>query len=213
MTTVSIDFQMTTLTFLYMNSLLIHDEAVALFDDENEQYKKLHNPKRKKTFIGVRHLRNTLEINKPIQYKSNGKPFLPDDNKCISISHSYDFVAFAVCDFPIGIDMEKADRDATRIINKFVSEDEKNLYQNVQANWPLELWCAKEAAYKLFDIPGLSFKDEIKIQKREQTATVVYLSGVVLSDQSCKEFEVQLRIVNELLFAVALFKVGFEAHV
>lgn len=206
MTADSIIFQVPTLTFLYMNSLLIHEEAVTLFDDEIEQCKKFYNLKRKNNFIGVRHLRNTLEINKPIQYKSNGKPFLQDDNKCISISHSSDFVALAACDIPIGIDMEKADRDASRIINKFVSDDEKNLYQAVKGNWPLELWCAKEAVYKLYDIPGLSFKDGIQIQSRIQNKDAYQLEGCIHLDGLNSTFIVRLAEEKGLLFAVAYFK-------
>ena len=206
MTPVSIDFQITALNFLYMNSLLIDEKAVALFKEEIAQSKNFTNRQRKEAFLGIRFLRNSLGINKPITYKLNGKPFLEGDKNYISISHSHHFVAFAFSEIPIGIDLEKADRDASRIINKFVSADEKNLYQEVKGNWPLELWCAKEAVYKLYDIPGLSFKDGIQIQSRIQNKDAYQLEGCVHLDGLNSTFIVRLVEEKGLLFAVAYFK-------
>jgi len=206
MTPISIDFQITALNFLYMNSLLIDEKAVALFKEEIAQSNNFTNRQRKEAFLGIRFLRNSLGINKPITYKLNGKPFLEGDKNYISISHSHHFVAFAVSEIPIGIDLEKADRDASRIINKFVSDDEKNLYQEVKGNWPLELWCAKEAVYKLYDIPGLSFKDGIQIQSRIQNKDAYQLEGCVHLDGLNSTFIVRLVEEKGLLFAVAYFK-------
>ncbi|MEY3075722.1 MAG: hypothetical protein RJB25_1366 [Bacteroidota bacterium] len=206
MTPISIDFQITALNFLYMNSLLIDEKSVALFKEEIAQSKNFTNRQRKEAFLGIRFLRNSLGINKPITYKLNGKPFLEGDKNYISISHSHHFVAFAFSEIPIGIDLEKADRDASRIINKFVSADEKNLYQEVKGNWPLELWCAKEAVYKLYDIPGLSFKDGIQIQSRIQNKDAYQLEGCVHLDGLNSTFIVRLVEEKGLLFAVAYFK-------
>jgi|Laugrefabdmm15dn_1035133.scaffolds.fasta_scaffold02648_3 phosphopantetheinyl transferase len=206
MTPISIDFQLTALNFLYMNSLLIDEKAVALFKEEIAQSKNFTNRQRKEAFLGIRFLRNSLGINKPITYKLNGKPFLEGDKNYISISHSHHFVAFAFSEIPIGIDLEKADRDASRIINKFVSDDEKNLYQEVKGNWPLELWCAKEAVYKLYDIPGLSFKDGIQIQSREQNQFTYLLEGCVKGAGLNKTFLVKLAEAHGFLFAVAHFR-------
>ncbi len=205
MTPVSIDFEITALNFLYMNSMLIDEKAVALFKEEIAQSKSYTHRQRKEAFLGIRFLRNSLGINKPITYNLNGKPFLEGDKNYISISHSQHFVAFAFSEIPIGIDLEKADRDTSKIINKFVSEDEKNLYHQAKGNWPLELWCAKEAVYKLYDIPGLSFKDGIQIQSREQNQLTL-LEGCLKGAGPNKTFLVKLKEAHGLLFAVAHFK-------
>ena len=98
------------------------------------------------------------------------------------------------------------DRDTSRIINKFVSEEEKNLYKNRLLYDALELWCAKEAVYKLFDLPGLSFKDEILILNRKLNGQLILLEGIVQRNIPKKNFMVKIAKENDLLIAVAVFK-------
>jgi len=94
-----------------------------------------------------------------LYYDTYGKPHLKD-GKQISISHSFIFSAVIVSDVAIGIDIEKQ-RDKIRVIaNKFV--DYEFQYLNKNTNGYVKdltvIWCAKESLYKLFETPGLSFK-------------------------------------------------------
>ena len=154
----------------------------------------------------MRFLRNSLSITEPIQYLSSGKPQLSGLDKPISISHCSKYIALAVCAEPVGLDIELLDRDTSRIINKFVSEEEKNLYKNRLLYDALELWCAKEAVYKLFDLPGLSFKDEILILNRKLNGQLILLEGIVQRNIPKKNFMVKITKENDLLIAVAVFK-------
>ncbi len=205
MISVSIDFQISSLQLVYMNSSSVSQHSNILLKEEAEQFKLLSNDKRKVEFLGVRFLRNSLSIKEPIQYLSSGKPQLSQLDNPISISHCSKYIALAVCAEPVGLDIELLGRDTSRIINKFVSEEEKNLYKNNLLNDALELWCAKEAVYKLFDLPGLSFKEEILILNRKSKGELILLEGIVQRDVLKKNFMVKIAKENDLLIAVAVF--------
>lgn len=92
-------------------------------------------------------------------YDINGKPHLKD-GKQISITHSFNFSAVIISDLPIGVDIEKQRDKITVIAHKFIdyegqylNEDDTNYIKKLTA-----IWCVKEALYKLFSTPKLSFK-------------------------------------------------------
>lgn len=142
---------------------------IFLFPEEEIQLERLQNDKRKKEFLGARKLRNQLLINSSIGYDQNGKPYLNSMGlTSISITHTKDLVAIAVAPFEIGIDVEIANERIHKVIDKFATEHEKNLYTLGYFNlteWYTFIWCAKEAIYKLGQVKGLSFKDEILIEQ------------------------------------------------
>lgn len=205
MISVSIDFQISSLQLVYMNSSHVNEHSIHLLEEEAEQFKSLSNDKRKVEFLGVRFLRNSLEINEPIKYLSSGKPYLSRLQHPISISHCSKYIALALCAEPIGLDIELFGRDTSRIINKFISEEEKILYQNDLAESALELWCAKEAVYKLYDLQGLAFKEEISILQRKKQGELILLEGKVQRSMPKQEFIVKIAKENDLLIAVATF--------
>ena len=205
MITVSIDFQMSSFQLVYMNSSSVNERSIFLLEEEADQFKSLSNDQRQVEFLGVRFLRNSLDINEPIKYLSSGKPYLSLLQHPISISHCSKYIALAICAEPVGLDIELLGRDTSRIINKFISEGEKNLYKNDLADGALELWCAKEAVYKLYDLQGLSFKDEITILKRKEQGELILLEGKVQRNIPEQEFIVKIARENDLLIAVATF--------
>lgn len=202
------DFKQPSLQFALLKSALVDLEATVLFSAEIALLDIRSNPKRKKEFLGVRYLRNQLNINSPILYHPSGKPYFSSIEQALSISHSKDYIALACAAYPIGIDIEQKDRDATKIINKFASEDEKVLCPNNPQVWHLQLWCAKEAIFKLVGIEQLSFKNEISILTRREEQETTYLSAKVHTKGSALEIEVQLRQTSELHLAIAYFKAG-----
>ena len=94
-----------------------------------------------------------------LYYDANGKPHLKN-GKYISISHSFIFSAVIISDVPVGIDIEKQRDKISIIAHKFI--DYESQYLNNSSNGQIKdltvIWCAKEALYKLFETPGLSFK-------------------------------------------------------
>ncbi|MFM7006146.1 MAG: 4'-phosphopantetheinyl transferase family protein [Flavobacteriales bacterium] len=199
------DFMLPHLQLGFANLAEANLDEQALIGPERKQYNSLTNQQRKKTFLGVRMLRKALKINAPIIYLPSGKPVLHNTSGHISISHTKELVALATSEQPIGIDIEEKTRDCMRVINKFVSAHDKILYQEQQGNWPLEVWCAKEAVYKLYDLPGLSFKDEIIIEQRNDEGKKILLKGTISRLHPSANFEVQLLQTDQLLIAVAYF--------
>lgn len=181
--------------------------SIALFPEELQYYNTLNHIKRRNEFLGVRHLRNSLKIKRPILYLKSGKPYLEGSDSHISISHCHGWISLAAAPYPIGIDIEAEDRNALKIINRFASEDEKKLCFDTVQNWALELWCAKEAVYKLYDFYGLSFKEEIQIQSKEKSQELIVLKGCIKRAHDNPKFEVRLSKQNEVLLAVAFFRV------
>lgn len=192
--------------------ILIFDEntlpksGIKLFDSEVRELENISQDQRKNTFIGIRHLRNLLNIKYPIKYNANGKPFVEHESSYISISHSKGYLGLALADFPIGIDIELLERNALKVINKFATEHEINLYTTAPNDWAIEMWCVKESVYKLADTPGLSFKNQIIIQSRSVNNDLIEVSGTILLANETRIFNALLHKNESILVAVAYFK-------
>ena len=111
-------------------------------------------------FLSVRHLLAEFGYqDADLFYDENGKPHLKD-NKYISITHSFMFSAVVVSDGIVGIDIEKQRDKIAIIAHKFV-EYELHYLAETDTEYIKKLtiiWCIKESLYKLFAMPGLSFK-------------------------------------------------------
>jgi phosphopantetheinyl transferase len=111
-------------------------------------------------FLSVRWLLAAFGYaDKDLYYDAFGKPYLRD-GKQISITHSFHFSAVIVSDGIVGIDLEKQRDKIAVIAHKFV-DYEFDYLKEAAADYVQKLtviWCVKEALYKLFCTPGLSFK-------------------------------------------------------
>lgn len=117
-----------------------------------EASRMFSSPKRRLEWLATRALLQHTECKGvEILYHSNGAPHLAGSNKHISISHTQDYVAIAIADKPIGIDIEHITRNATRAIIGFLQpqEIEELKLHPTPAEETLRLWTAKEAAFKL----------------------------------------------------------------
>jgi len=122
---------------------------------------KMKSEVHQKGFLSVRHL--LLEFgykDMDLQYDRNGKPYL-EDKSFVSISHSHQFAVIAVSTNFIGVDIEKQKPKIKDIARKFIGYEKKYLHEK-SVNYENKLtaiWCIKESLYKLFGIPGKSFKE------------------------------------------------------
>ena len=164
-------------------SELIADNGLSLAEAEA----KFKSPDRQREWIAVRALlQNTPYKGKRIRYNSNGKPYLADSIKHISISHTQGFVAIAFSNTPIGIDIESTNRKAHAVIRSFLQSQEiEMLNENPDtSNEALRLWSAKEAAFKLAS-DKVSVLKEIGITKNANSYTVTYPDGGISECHSC----------------------------
>ena len=115
----------------------------------------------RKGFLGVRQLLKQAGYTpQNLSYDAMGKPHL-SDQKFISISHSFEFVAVVISSQEVGIDLEKERPKIHTIAPKFLHPSE--CAQLSSDRMLTTSWCIKEAAYKLIGQKGLSFLNHIRI--------------------------------------------------
>lgn len=96
-----------------------------------------------------------------ISYDTQGAPMVSRGH--IGVSHTRGWVAVVWSPEPCSVDIEPASRDVSRTAPRFVSDEERALADSADPRFPVSVWCAKEAAYKLARTPGLDFLKDIRI--------------------------------------------------
>lgn len=139
-------------------------EGLALLDEARLRFKA---PARRLEWLAVRRLLHEVGCTSPIAYHSTGRPYLTDDVRHISISHTRGYAAVALhqaC--PVGLDIEQRTDKVCRVQDKFLSHGEKIFLpsgkKNVEAM--LLIWTAKEAMFKLIDHPGIDFAEHLHVR-------------------------------------------------
>lgn len=118
-------------------------------------------------FLSIRHLMAEAGyVDADLFYDENGKPHLKD-GKRISITHSNHFTGIIISDsIEVGIDIEKQREKILRIAHKFTPIAEYRTIANSEAliRKLTVVWGGKEALYKIYAEPGLSFLHHITIK-------------------------------------------------
>ncbi|MCY2686250.1 4'-phosphopantetheinyl transferase family protein [Salinimicrobium sp. TH3] len=116
-------------------------------------------------FMSVRHLLAQEGYqDSDLYYDEAGKPHLKD-GRFISITHSFSFSGIILSDREVGIDIEKQREKILLIAHKFTPiEEYRTLANNDALVRKLTIvWGAKEAVYKLYAQPKVSFLQHINI--------------------------------------------------
>ncbi|HET8737756.1 MAG TPA: 4'-phosphopantetheinyl transferase superfamily protein [Pricia sp.] len=121
----------------------------------------------RRAFLSIRHLlAEAGYVDQDLYYDQAGKPHLGDGNK-ISITHSNHFTGIIISsDKEVGIDIELQREKILRIAHKFTPLEEYKTIANTDAliRKLTLVWGAKEALYKIYAEPGLSFLHHINVQ-------------------------------------------------
>jgi 4'-phosphopantetheinyl transferase len=154
---------------------------------------KIHNESRRLEYLAVRATAKELGINPScIAYQRNGKPYIPDSDLQISISHTKGYAALLISTIPfVGVDIEHHSSRVLKIRKKFMHPAEEQRLQILQLTEKEELlaillhWCAKEALFKATPDEGLDFALELRIESFDQPKTKGHFKGTALrSNQS-----------------------------
>ena len=140
-------------------------EGVSLTSSCEERLAITKSDFHRRGFMSVRHLLAAVGYtDHDLFYDELGKPHLRD-GKYISITHSYTFSAIIVGESAVGIDIEMQRDKILQITHKFTSIQEYRTLANFDAliRKLTIVWGAKEAIYKLFAQPGVSFLQHINI--------------------------------------------------
>lgn len=152
------------------------EETEEFFKGTVPQHRDVTHPHKRLQHLAGRFLLQFLFPGFPyelIQIADTRKPFLPNEQYHFSISHCGDFAAAIVSkDSRVGIDIEIPVQKILKIQDKFLSEDEKSLF-NIQIKipdfrLPTLLWSAKESVFKWYGDGGVDFRKEIKLRKRHE---------------------------------------------
>ena len=132
-------------------------------------------------FLATRKLLALENSNYKITYDNNGKPLL-NSNYNISISHSHEIAAIAISNnSKIGLDVQLNENKIFNIQDKFLNPPEKlNIGESPSLKILTMIWTSKESIYKAVGIKGISFSDNIKIEKvveEDKTGIGYYTNG------------------------------------
>lgn len=157
------------------------DELLAcasLGPDEMALYEGISSESRRREFLTGASMVSSV-LGRRLSHYDNGAPFLIDDDRRISVSHTDCFVAMAVDRRPVGIDMESLSRDVSRVAERMFSAEERYMADDVS------LWCTKEAAYKAYGREGIDFKRDIRVSRSERGASFEVTVDTVSTQVAC----------------------------
>lgn len=142
--------------------------SVQLSEQEKEHFSLLKSPQRRQHWLSYRlilpHLINAGGPT-PITYDENGKPFLTNGIRHISVSHSGKFSALIASPTKsVGIDIECMQPKIYRLAHKFLNRKElKQVFSKHSMESLYLIWAAKEALFKLYGKRDLQFRESIRI--------------------------------------------------
>lgn len=118
-----------------------------------------------------------------IGYTDRGAPVVSGESVYISLSHSGDYAVCAVCDKPVGIDIQRPQKVRTGILKHFFDENQRKAFLEVYGCKPDEVylnsaaqdaflrqWTVKESYMKLTGQGMTMGFDRILIQKAQTDA-------------------------------------------
>ena len=137
-----------------------------LNSDEKNLLKLKKNNILREQFLATRKVLALENSDYKITYNNNGKPSL-NSKYNISISHSHEIAALVISDnSKIGLDVQLNENKIFNIQDKFLNPSEKlNIGESPSLKILTMIWTSKESIYKAVGIKGISFSDNIKIEK------------------------------------------------
>ena len=141
---------------------------VQLSEQEKNHFSLLKSERRRQHWLSYRLiLPHLVTVGEPttIEYDENGKPFLNNGARHISVSHSGKFSALIASKTKhVGIDIECMQPKIFRLAHRFLNRKElKQVFSKHAMESLYIVWAAKEALFKLHGKRDLSFRENIRI--------------------------------------------------
>ena len=153
------------------------EESEAFFKSSVPQHRDVTHPHKRLQHLAGRFLLRFLYPDFPyelIQIADTRKPYLPDAQYHFSISHCGDYAAAIVsCDKRVGIDIEIPVEKIMRIMHKFLSPEEHEIFSLIDPDenktpFATLLWSAKECVFKWYGDGGVDFRKHIQLSGRHR---------------------------------------------
>ena len=176
-------------------SLLGNDAVVA------EELIPFTSTKRRLEYLASRCALNELVGSEQhVCYHPNGAPYLANNPRNISISHTghYALVAIHPTD-KVGIDIERIGDKVGRVRHKFLSHEELDAVDARSEKIHLTiLWAAKEAMYKVMGVETVEFTEQIRIEP-----FTPYMDGEIVAHETAsankKDYKLQYKVYPEFV--------------
>lgn len=190
------------------------EETEAFFKGNVPLHREVTHPHKRLQHLAGRFLLQFLFPDFPyqlIEIADTRKPFLPEAQYQFSISHCGDYAAAIVSsDSRVGLDIEIPVEKISRIMYKFLSAKEHELFNLVPGaetnataltyNEPTLLWSAKESVFKWYGLGGVDFRRHIQLLRQDHTSETI--DCYFQKDQA--ELVVQYRQFDGLVLAWVL---------
>ena len=136
----------------------------------------------KEQFLAIRKILAIVNSDYIITYDLDGKPILNSEFN-ISISHSHEIAALVISNnLKFGVDVQLKESKILNIKNKFLNEFEKlNIVGDPSIDILTMIWTSKESIYKAIGLKGVSFSENIQIEKfteKDEIGKGYYINGI-----------------------------------
>ena len=137
-----------------------------------------------------------LDVNEDNQlaYNRYGRPYLVNDVRRFSLSHGGNYAVLAVSDIDIGVDIEKADRSARAVMQKFFLPEERSwIEEDLSEPRFAIVWTRKESIAKA-DGRGLAMplRDVSALTHEGWHVESISFDGHVISCASKEAFDIKI---------------------
>lgn len=181
------DFQVFIWTHNLLESELLELTATHFPEISLERYQQYKSKRLTERLSVDLLLYRLLGCTEPLAHAPSGRPYLPESNLELSVSHTGNTYAVSLSTQRHGLDIEKWGDQALRVTSKFLTVTEAALLSHPVWKSPSEaattLWSAKEAAYKFFDIKGLQLKRDVALTIEKANTLLVELPANALQAQ------------------------------
>lgn len=170
------------------------------------EYEKVSAKRKKELLGGQLALRELMGRFHPIAKKGR-KPYLPNASKKISVSHTGIYVAVAMADHGIAVDIELRNRNIEKLKDKFLSEDEW-VHCADDPLVPLLYWTCKECLFKIAPFQGIIFSKELHVEPFQLSEDFT-VTGVIARENIRLSHRIQVLQKGELVVST-LVNTTFE---
>ncbi len=140
----------------------------------------------------------TPEQRGTLKYRENGKPYLESGECEISVSHSDSYAVLAICNRPVGVDVEDKARAREMSDRAFFPGELKEIERGATKT---EIWTRKEALFKYlsknseranFTPISLDSSDAQRYGVNIKTITVEGATVSVCTERTCADDEIEI---------------------
>lgn len=127
-----------------------------------------------------------------------GKPYVPNDDIEISLSHSGDYAAAIICNKEeTGVDIEKIDPRIYRIAHKYLNDFDRSFLTDNDLVGHFLIWNAKEVLFKYYSKGAVDFRKHLFIDLSNRKNNKIV--ATIKKDDFYAEINIQFRIEGEYI--------------